>query len=208
MDSEDCKVCKQPAANCGKSDRTAVTCDIRMTKTFRNYVVCPAHPPLNLVVSIILFSEFTNSEVLNKQAVPCYFKVRMDELADKWLLARKDSRKYDLNIVKLECVTYICGPYWRSLLRDNVVVKGDVLKLECVERNEENDLQHAQGGNDATVSVTFFDSNGEKKESIELAGTIQFLSRWLFLHGCYLLHYVQFCAFYSSRDVKSVHLFY
>jgi hypothetical protein len=71
--------------------------------------------------------------------MPCYFKERINDFANKLLVAETGSHcLYDVYPEKEESRTLIYGPYWSSLLRHHNVILGDVITFTCFEDDEED----------------------------------------------------------------------
>jgi hypothetical protein len=89
------------------------------------------------------------------QNVPCSFRERLNKFTKNWLVARTPNfRKYDLFLRKDRLRTYICGPYWKSLIRAYDIEVGDVVHFEY---NEDS-----LDGLSNLFNVTVYKNNIEK----------------------------------------------
>lgn len=110
------------------------------------------------------------------QIIPCYMKDRINALSENWLVAEASgNRLYDLYIRKTELRSYLCGPYWHSLMRQHDVMMGDILTIELLD----DDLQFEDDEPDrnlAQVFITVSDANQELKPHVHIHGTKNILS--------------------------------
>ena len=108
--------------------------------------------------------------MLLMQIVPCYFKEKINELGDKWLVAQTSGNHlFDFSVLKTEYRTFLCGPFWKSFVEHHDIGLGDVVKLECFEVDEMEEENH-QNASPAKVYATVTDGAGDIKPYIPLDG--------------------------------------
>ena len=97
--------------------------------------------------------------------MPCSFKERLNKFVhNNWIVASSHHRSYDLFLRKDSVRTYICGPYWKSLIRIFDIEIGDVLHFEY---NAHPPLVNLNFGNVFNVTVY---RDGDVREVAEDTG--------------------------------------
>jgi hypothetical protein len=71
-----------------------------------------------------------------KQAVPCHFKERLNDFADKWMHCAAGAHRFELYLRKDATRTFIMGPFWYDLILSHGVNAGDVVTFTLREEEE------------------------------------------------------------------------
>ena len=95
------------------------------------------------------------------QPVPCHFKERLDDFADKWLPVVVGGRRFELFLVKREDGTCIKGPFWTSLARSHNLAFNDSVTFTLNNQNGEEGADDQDGENE------------EEEEDFELGDDVQ-----------------------------------
>ena len=205
-----CRRCEQPGGNCGRSDRRAMSCDIRVIPIVLRNVqygfpiffssTCQCGTYFHCACIDYLVVGWAALFMLLLQIIPCYIEEKIKELGDKWLVAKTShGHLFDFSIVKRERRTYLCGPFQKSYLAYHDIVVGDVVRLECLEADE-IDAENPQNAPPPKVFVTVSDSAGNNNPYIPLAGMVIFLVRFILM--LFILFITCFCVLFLIIKVR------
>jgi hypothetical protein len=117
---------------------------------------------------LVFINEFG---LICSQPVPCHFKERLDDFADKWLPVVVGGRRFELFLVKREDGTCIKGPFWTSLARSHNLAFNDSVTFTLNNQNGEEGANDQDGETEEeeedfehVFSVVARDPTGSVKE--------------------------------------------